>query len=266
SGPDVLPAVHSQERISAYGSGKDAGFAGFFPSCGGHLPSRENSLAFLTQPTCCIPSSQASTSTHELVLIGQSPILGDYVKEFREEGPLGALGGEAFVDDRGLQRYALSLGANVNTRFEDCYRLDKQLGDGSFGNVYQAVPSSSSQALAPRRVAVKVFIVSRETLSKEVSRNENLSSDQKRRKCFLSEVAMLARLEHPHIVRMYGSFQSAETLNVVLEICRGGELYACLVRRIQEEDSHGRHGCIDERTGQLYFRQMLLAISYLHSQ
>lgn len=55
---------------------------------------------------------------------------------------------------------------------------------------------------------------------------------------------MLSRLDHPHVVRMHESFQSAKELHLVLELCPGGELYTLLVKKIREAS----HPCTTYRT------------------
>jgi serine/threonine protein kinase len=73
---------------------------------------------------------------------------------------------------------------------------------------------------------------------------------------------MLAQLEHPNIVRMYESFKENETLYIVLEVCRGGELYSRLVQHVKEAGGGG----LGEPLARTLFRQMLYAVNYLHSK
>ncbi|CAK9082999.1 Calcium-dependent protein kinase 2 (PfCDPK2) [Durusdinium trenchii] len=137
--------------------------------------------------------------------------------------------------------------------FEELYTLDKKVGEGSFGNVYKAIESVDNAVL----LAVQVFSLA----SPIASPQAKVDSEEAKRKLasFISECAMLSRLDHPYVVRMHESFQSAGSLHLVLEMCQGGELYNLLVRKIKEEDG------LEEVTGQIFFRQMLHAVGYLHA-
>ncbi|CAK0862324.1 unnamed protein product [Prorocentrum cordatum] len=52
-------------------------------------------------------------------------------------------------------------------------------------------------------------------------------------------------------------------LCIVLELCRGGELYGRLVQHVKKA---GRGGGLDEQLSRHLFRQMLHAVGYLHSK
>eukprot|EP00438_Fugacium_kawagutii_P025202 Skav225047 [mRNA] locus=scaffold1570:24640:28084:- [translate_table: standard] len=78
------------------------------------------------------------------------------------------------------------------------------------------------------------------------------------RESFEKERAILARLEHPHIVKMYECFEERHSLWVVLELCRGGELYEYVATLANQRRHEG--GAFDEPEARLYFRQMLNAV------
>lgn len=83
------------------------------------------------------------------------------------------------------------------------------------------------------------------------------------RSSFDKECAFLSTLEHPHIVRMFECFQEKEALYIVMEYCRGGDLYARMVADANDNTSAVGLG---EPQSRLIFKQMLLAASYLHAQ
>jgi serine/threonine protein kinase len=174
-----------------------------------------------------------------------------------------------------LERSGL-LTAHKSLRFDDYYEVGAKAGEGSFGDVYQAWarpwPSSSSSSTpggaerqqsasdAPRRqVAVKIFQLTKpgETATPRVRQQ-----DAKKRASFEAERAMLASLEHPHIVRMYECFEEGSTYYIVLELCRGGELYKRLVQRIQDTGTGG----FEEPLCRVFLRQMLFGLAYLHAK
>ncbi|CAJ1397946.1 unnamed protein product [Effrenium voratum] len=61
---------------------------------------------------------------------------------------------------------------------------------------------------------------------------------------------------------MYECFQERQSLWVVLELCRGGELYEHVAAMAQQRHSEG--GAFPESEAKVYFRQMLYAVSFLH--
>ena len=47
-----------------------------------------------------------------------------------------------------------------------------------------------------------------------------------------SEVAVLKKLHHEHIVRHHGDFLQHDTLHIVMEFCDGGDLAAHIKRSV----------------------------------
>lgn len=216
--------------------------------------------------------------------------------------------------------------------FTECYQAESKIGEGSYGNVFQAVarrpgdsgwpmealiPSSMPALLLPhglqgltprtsgvRRVAVKVFSVAdeedvkaegQEALEVQVSNVGAPTSPAqvrgaqpvppngagsaglavatwangahggragmlKCRQAFEVECAALACAQHPHIVRLYESFKESDALYIVLEHCRGGDLYG----RLKDGQVDGYTGGLEEPVARGIFWQMLYAVSYLH--
>lgn len=72
---------------------------------------------------------------------------------------------------------------------------------------------------------------------------------------FDSEVSLLKRLDHPHIIRLYAVFEDFRHSHLVTELCSGGELF----ERILAEQN------FSERQAARVMQQMLGAITYLHS-
>jgi WD40 repeat protein/tRNA A-37 threonylcarbamoyl transferase component Bud32 len=116
------------------------------------------------------------------------------------------------------------------------YRLLRLLGRGGFAEVYLA-----EQVYLKRRVALKVLHTSLE--------DEDV--DQ-----FLSEAQTLARLEHPHIVRVFDFAVEQGTPFLAMDYAPRGTL-----RKL-----HPRGSCLSLTTAVAYVKQVADALDYAHSQ
>lgn len=104
---------------------------------------------------------------------------------------------------------------------EDCQSMDQMgeylvrrlVGEGGMGKVYEA-----EERLSKRRVALKV-------LHPELSRSDHA------RKLFVNEMQILARLEHPNIVRSLASIEVGGEFVMVLEFLEGRTLRSVLHER-----------------------------------
>jgi serine/threonine-protein kinase len=93
------------------------------------------------------------------------------------------------------------------------YLVQRLIGEGGMGKVYEA-----EERLSKRRVALKV-------LRPELTRNED------GRRLFMSEMQILAHLEHPNIVRSLASMEVDGQLVMALEFLEGRTLRAELTER-----------------------------------
>jgi serine/threonine-protein kinase len=93
------------------------------------------------------------------------------------------------------------------------YLVRRLIGEGGMGKVYEA-----EERLAKRRVALKVLHV-------ELSKSEHA------RRLFLNEMQILARVEHPNIVRSLASIEVNGELVMVLEYLDGKTLRRVLGER-----------------------------------
>jgi len=86
------------------------------------------------------------------------------------------------------------------------YLVKRLIGEGGMGKVYEA-----EERLSKRRVALKV-------LRSELTRHED------GRRLFLNEIEILAKLEHPNLVRSLASIEHEGQLVMVLEFLEGRTL------------------------------------------
>lgn len=220
----------------------------------------------VVQQQCCVGPPPHSRSLQEVQLVVQ--------KKW------------SYTADSGAPQRSRLLVPHTRLRFSDYYDAGKKLGEGSFGDVHEALArpvdpqtgrpleraegdvagGSGGQlqgTMTSRRVAVKIFRLNTKpdvTPGKAKTQQPTRKHDNfKKNSSFEAERAMLASLEHPHIIRMYECFQESNALFIVLELCRGGELYSRLVARAREVGTG-----LDEPLSKHLFRQMLHAVGYLH--
>lgn len=70
------------------------------------------------------------------------------------------------------------------------------------------------------------------------------------------EVAIVKSLNHPNIIRLVEHFESDDELNLILELCSGGELYSCLQKQ--------ENTCYAENDARNFVFTMLSAVNYCH--
>ena len=131
------------------------------------------------------------------------------------------------------------------------------LGQGGFGITYLAVQSGLERKVAIKEFFMKDFCnrdgsTSHVTLGTEGSRETVARFREK----FLKEARNIARLNHPHIVRIYDIFEENGTAYYVMEYAEGGSL-ADLVKS---------KGCLSESEATGYILQIAEALAYIHSK
>lgn len=116
------------------------------------------------------------------------------------------------------------------------YHFEETLGAGSFGTVRKATVKSTG---AP--VAIKIILKSRLQGHLEVVQRE---------------IALLAKLSHPHVVKLVDWFETTHNFYIVTDLATGGELFERLVRQT----------CFTEYDACEIIYQLLDAINYVHSK
>ncbi|XP_056645407.1 serine/threonine-protein kinase SIK3-like isoform X1 [Diorhabda sublineata] len=117
------------------------------------------------------------------------------------------------------------------------YELEKTIGKGNF-----AVVKLATHIVTRTKVAIKI-------IDKTVLDEENLTK-------IFRETAILKKLKHPHITRLYQLMETNQTIYLVTEYASKGEIFDHLVAK----------GRMTEPEAKRIFNQIVSAVSYCHSQ
>ncbi len=118
------------------------------------------------------------------------------------------------------------------------YAVTEKLGEGSYGSVYKAHGKKGAREV----VAVKCVVKGQ--LSK--SETDNL----------ITEISLLKKLEHEHIVHMVDFCWDANYIYIIMEYCGGGDLSRFIKSRTS----------LPEEVCKSFLRQLASALRFLHSR
>lgn len=109
----------------------------------------------------------------------------------------------------------------------DKYKFLKQIGKGSYGEVWLVLPLRHSSSSSSSKSNAKQHVLKRLDLrqqSNETTQNDIEGAER--------EAKLLSTLKHPNIVAYIESFRSNDGfLNIVMAYCEGGDLYTKLKER-----------------------------------
>ncbi|KAJ9473240.1 putative serine/threonine-protein kinase fhkD [Diplonema papillatum] len=119
------------------------------------------------------------------------------------------------------------------------------LGKGSYGTVrrYSKLDLPHLSHIPSEAVAIKEI------------RKERITS-QKSLKHIMVEVAVLRKLKHQNIIALYDVMHTAEKIYIVMELCKGGELYHFIATRMT----------VQPNIAVIVLKQLLQTLSYIHGQ
>ena len=121
--------------------------------------------------------------------------------------------------------------------YTQTYRNIKELGAGAYGKVYLVENKVNKQKRAVKEIDKLKAEKSQGGVSK-----------------FIKEVEMLAKLDHPHILKLYELYEDQQRYYVVSEYLTGGELFDYIVSS----------GHLTEPEAALIMHQVLSAVTYCH--
>ena len=125
----------------------------------------------------------------------------------------------------------------------DDLTFTKQLGKGSFGEVYLTTKAGHSKLYATKKIP------------------KSNGDAPKTRKYFYNEINILSTIDHKNIMKLIEVKQSNDNYYLVCELFNGGSLNECLdkYRKIHRKP-------FTEEIVQYLMRQIVDAIKYLHAQ
>lgn len=125
----------------------------------------------------------------------------------------------------------------VNAEISRRYNIQPQeIGQGGFGKVYCA----EDREVPGRRVAIKRVA----------------AVDEERKSAFQREAHIMKDLDHPHICRLWETYEQGRTMWFVMELCEGGELF----ERVIESNGLAEHSASE------IVKQVASALRHAHNK
>ncbi|XP_057660142.1 testis-specific serine/threonine-protein kinase 1-like [Diorhabda carinulata] len=121
------------------------------------------------------------------------------------------------------------------------YKLFKKLGEGSYAPVYLTEYTGSRKSDEPRKLACKVIDMKK-------------APKDFVKKFLPRELEVLALINHPHIIHVQSIFQRKQKYFIFMSIAEKGDLLDYLLK----------NGHTQENRARVWFRQITLAVQYLH--
>ena len=121
---------------------------------------------------------------------------------------------------------------------EKFYEIEKELGSGAYGQVSQVKNKSTGEYFACKKM------------------NKRQISNKER---FKVEIDLLKATDHPYIVKLHELYEDNVYLYLIMEICKGGELFDRLSKRAKEGKLY------TEKESCEIFKKLITGINYCHS-
>ena len=122
--------------------------------------------------------------------------------------------------------------------FLDNYDVIRQLGKGGYGKVYEVKNKKTGEIRACKHLS-KLSI-------------KNLAK-------FELEINILIKTDHPNIIKLYEIFESQRSLYLVMQECKGGEVFDRIIEHIQKKEMYS------EKDAAIIFEQLMSSVEYCHN-
>ena len=118
------------------------------------------------------------------------------------------------------------------------YKIGKMLGRGAFGKV-----NLGMHKLVRKLVALK-------------SLNKRILRDEHHKMKLMKEVNLLLKLRHNHVVKIYETLDTENSILIVMELCAGGDLLNYVRKRRRLKEPYAKK----------IFKQIIDGLKYIHSK
>ena len=132
----------------------------------------------------------------------------------------------------------MSRNQEKNSTIVGNYKMEKTIGEGTFGKVKLAVHIPTGE-----QVAIKILEKSKIHDQEELERVEK-------------EIKYLKMLNHPNIIQIYEIIENSKNFYLVMEYAPGGELFNYIVKNEK----------IDENESSYFFSQIIHGIEEIHKK
>ena len=123
-------------------------------------------------------------------------------------------------------------------KFLDYYDVIKQIGKGGYGKVYEVKNKTTGEIRACKHLS-KLSI-------------KNLDK-------FRREIEYMKKMDHPNIIKLFEVYESERSLYVVMEECKGGEIFDRIIEHINKKQMYS------EKDAAIIFKQVMSCIQYCHN-
>lgn len=120
-------------------------------------------------------------------------------------------------------------------KFSQCYNLGKELGSGAFSVVKLGTHEETA-----KNYAIKI-------VSKKKLTDDDFNA-------LMTEIKILNELDHPHIIKLYETFDEGQEYYIVTELVEGGELFDRIVSKAHYTEKEARD----------LIKLLLETMAYLH--
>ena len=125
-----------------------------------------------------------------------------------------------------------------DTSLREKYECVRQLGKGGYGKVFEVRNKITGDLYACKKLS-------------------KLNIDDLER--FKREIDILIKMDHPNIIKLFEVFEAPNSLYLIMEECKGGELFDKISERAENNELYS------EKDAAEIMRQVMSAIQYCHN-
>ena len=120
----------------------------------------------------------------------------------------------------------------------ESYDVIRQLGKGGFGKVYEVRHKKTGEIRACKHLS-----------------KLNIKNLEK----FRREIEILKKMDHPNIIKLFEVFESDRSIYLIMEECKGGEIFDRIIEHIQNKEMYSEKDAAD------IIQQVMSCIQYCHN-